>query len=161
MVEDRLLAQHDALAECQDFRDLIFLFGQRDRLALGVDFLGVHIDFNGADAQRILLEAAAATDQILHFHEDFLVRQGVDNQVVSPGLEHTQAGSLIHRAGDRDDGRANPAQTQLADDVEIAQPLLGKAQQDDVVIVEFHEIERLFRIVRFIDYGQARTEKRR
>ena len=85
--------------------------------------------------------------------------KGVDDEVVGPGLQHAEPGGFVHGAGDGDDGGAYAGETKFSDDIKIAESFFRKAKQNDIVIIEFDEIERFFGVVRFVDDGKAGSEK--
>ena len=155
MVENGFLAQDHAFPQSENFSDLILFFGQRNRFALRVDLFGIHVDFDRADAQRVLLKAAAAPDQVLNFHENFFMGEGVDNEVVGTGLQDAETGGFVHGAGDGDDGGAYASETKFSDDIKIAESFFRKAKQNDIVIIKLYEVECFFGVVRFVDDGKA------
>jgi hypothetical protein len=111
------------------------------------------------DAQRIILEATAAPDQVLHLDENLFMRQRFHDEVIGTGLQHAQPGGFVQSARDRDDRRPHAGQTELADNIQIAQPVFRQAEQNNIVIIEFHQIERFPRVICFIDDGEAGAQK--
>src|SRR5580704_5355969 len=151
MVEKHLLGDRHALAQRQEFQHPVFFAGKIDALPTDLDGLAIEVDDEIADLDdRLSMSLGAAHDGMDARHQLVLVER-LSHVIVTT---ETQAVDLVldaRETGQDQDRGLDLGYPQGAQHFEPRHVRQVKVQQDNVVVVQFAEIDALFSKVRRVD----------
>ncbi len=151
MVEEHLFGQCGSLAERKKLQHGVFLAGQVNARAVDFDSLGVEVDRQLAGADDRLAVALRTAHHGVDAGDQLFAVERLGHVVVGPEAE--AADLAVHLGNARQDQhrRLNLGDAQLLEHVVTVHVGQVQIQQDDVVIVEFSEVQPLFAQIGRVD----------
>ncbi|AYF01309.1 hypothetical protein PY32053_01682 [Paracoccus yeei] len=151
MIQEHLLGQRRALAQAQQFQDLVLLAGQVQRLAVHLDRARVQVHHHLARADHRLAVALGTADDRLDAGDQFIPIKWFGHVIVSPEAKAAQLAFRVVRAGQDQDRRVDAGHADLAQDFHPVHVGQVQVQQDQVVVIELGQVDAFFAHVRPID----------
>ena len=139
------------LREREQLQHLVFLAGQMHALAADLDRLGVEIDHEIAGLDHRLGVALGAAHDRMDARNQFVLVEGLGHVVVGADAETLDLVLDAGEAGEDQNGCFDLGDPKLLEHVVTGHVGQVKVEQDNVVIVEFSEIDAFFPEVRRID----------
>lgn len=158
VVEEHFLGERRPFAEREQLQHLVFLAGEVNALAGDFNRLGIEVhDQVACGDDRLGMALRAANDRV-DAGNQFVLVERLGHIVV--GAE-TEAAHLVldaGHAGEDEDGRLDLGQTQGPQDFIAGHIRQVEVEEDDIVVVEFAEIDTLFAQIRRINIEAFRLE---
>src|ERR1700722_8006787 len=151
MVEEHLLGERGALAQRKQLQHLVFLAGEVDALAADLDRLGVEIDHEIAGLDHRLGVALGTAHDRMDARNEFVLVEGLGHIVVGADAETFDLVLDAGEAGEGQNGRFDFRHPQLLEHVVSGHVGQIEGEQDNVVVVEFSEIDAFFTEIRGVD----------
>src|SRR6516225_328407 len=151
VVEKHLLGQRRAFAQAQELQHLVFLAGEMHACAVHFHRLGIEIDYQVAGLDhRLRVAFGAAHDGVDARHQLVLVER-LGHVVVGAEAEASDLVLDAGKSGEDQNGRLHLGDAQRAQHLEAGHVREVQVEQDDVVVVEFAEIDALFAQIGGVD----------
>ena len=139
------------LAEREQLQHLVFLAGQVDALAADLDRLGVEIDHEVAGLDdRLGVTLGTAHDRV-DAGDQFVLVEGLGHVVVGANAETLDLVLDAGEAGEDQNGGLDLGDPELLEHVVAGHVGQVEVEKDNVVIVEFSEIDAFFPEIRRVD----------
>src|SRR5215475_12745689 len=152
VIEERLLGQHHALAQHQQFENRVFLAGEVDGLAVHGHLMTIEIEQQRTNAQGRLAEALAATDHCLNTGHQFGFVEWLGDEIIGPKSQALHLDLRARQAREDQHGRVVARDTHATDDFEALDIGKDQVQDDDIVIVMAGQLEPFFPGIRVVDH---------
>src|SRR5213595_2661035 len=151
MVEEHFLGEGSSLAEREQLQHLVFLARQMHALAADLDRLGVELDDEIAGLNDRLGVALGTAHDGVDAGDQFVLVEGLGHVVVGADAETLDLVLDAGEAGEDQNGGLDLRYPKLLEHVVAGHVGQIEVEQDDVVIVEFPEIDAFFAKVRRVD----------
>src|SRR3981189_688427 len=144
VVEEHFLGERGALAEREQLQHLVFLARQMDALAADLDRLGVEIDHEIAGLDHRLGVALGAAHDRMDARNQFVLVERLGHVVVGADAEALDLVLDAGEAGEDQNGGLDLRDPQLLQHVVAGHVGQIEVEKDNVVVVEFSEIDAFF-----------------
>src|SRR6201996_2412275 len=151
VVEEHFLGERGTLAERKQLQHLVFLARQVHALTADLDGLGVEIDHEVAGLDDRLGVTLGTTDDRVDAGDQFFLVEGLGHVVVGAGAETLYLVLDAGEAGEDQNGSLDLRHPKLLEHVVAGHVGQVEVEKDNVVVVEFTEIDALFAKVRRVD----------
>ena len=161
MVQEHFLGQRRALAQRQEFQNAIFLTGQMQRLIVHIGGLGVEINGQAAGTDDRVRMALGAADNGLNTGHQLALIEGFRQVIIGAEAQALNLVIKFRQAGQDQDRCAHPRLTEAAQHLVPVDIRQDQVEQDNVVIIEFADLNAVFAKVGGIDNIAGRRQHQR
>jgi hypothetical protein len=156
--EEHFLGQRRALAQREELEDLVLLADEMHTRAIDLDRLGVEVDDEIAGLDDGLGVALGAAHDGVDARDQFVLVEWLGHVVIGAEAETFDLVLDAGKAEEDQDRRHHFGDAEGAQNLKARYVGQVQVQQDDVVVVEFAEVDALFANVRRVDVKTLEIE---